>query len=122
MQPHSIPPAVLIGLALTVTSTTAFAHAKLVRSTPAANAAVAAPKQIVLAFSEKMHPKLSGAELTMPQMNNMAVAARTAVAQDGLTLVVTPTKPLMAGAYQVTWHAVTSDSHRMQGKLTFTVR
>ncbi len=119
---RSTPAAAFAALALAATATSAFAHAKLVSSTPAANAAVAAPKQIVLTFSEKMHAKLSGADLTMPQMNNMTVAARAAVSQDGLTLVVTPARPLMAGAYQVKWHAVTSDSHRVEGKLTFTVR
>lgn len=121
MKIHAIP-AALLALALAAAATEATAHAKLVSSTPAANATVAAPKQIVLKFSEKMHPKLSGADLTMPQMNNMAVAAKAAVAKDGLSLVVTPAKPLMAGAYQVNWHAVTSDSHRMEGKLSFTVR
>lgn len=122
MKIHSTPAALLVGLALAAAATGALAHAKVVSSTPAANATVAAPKQIVLKFNEKMHPKLSGADLTMPQMNNMAVAARAAVGQDGLSLVVTPAKPLMAGAYQLNWHAVTSDSHRMEGKLTFTVR
>jgi methionine-rich copper-binding protein CopC len=119
---RSTPAAAFAALALAATATSALAHAKLVRSTPAANATVTAPKQIVLTFSEKMHAKLSGADVIMPQMNNMAVAADTAVAKDGLTIVVTPAKPLTAGAYQVKWHAVTSDSHRVEGSLAFAVR
>jgi len=116
------PIAALAAAALALSGTSALAHAKLVSSTPANAATVAAPKQIVLKFNEKVQPKFSGVELTMPQMNNMAVAAKTSVAKDGMTVVVTPAKPLMAGAYAVKWHAVTADTHRMEGKFDFTVR
>lgn len=98
------------------------AHAKLVSSTPADGAAVAAPKQIVLKFSEKLQPKFSGAALTMPSMNNMAMAAKASVAKDRVTMTLTPTGRLPAGAYMVSWHAVTADTHRMEGKYSFTVR
>jgi copper resistance protein C len=114
--------AALAAVALAATATSAFAHAKLVSSTPASAATVAAPKQIVLKFNEKLQPKFSGADVTMPQMNDMAVAAKASVAKDGMTIVVTPAKPLMAGAYAVKWHAVTADTHRMEGKIDFTVR
>jgi methionine-rich copper-binding protein CopC len=113
---------VLAGAALLAAAGAASAHAKLVSSSPAQNAVGAAPKQIVLKFSEKLQPKFSGVAVTMPQMNDMAVAARTGVAKDGVTLVVTPAKPLMPGAYAVKWHAVTADTHRMEGQFSFTVR
>ena len=31
-------------------------------------------------------------------------------------------KPLMAGSYQVAWHVVSTDTHRIQGNLAFTVK
>ena len=98
------------------------AHAKLLGAKPAVNTTVGAPKQIVLKFSEKLQPKFSGAALTMSSMNNMAVPAKASVAKDRVTMTLTPTGRLPAGAYMVSWHAVTADTHRMEGKYSFTVR
>jgi methionine-rich copper-binding protein CopC len=100
-------------------ATSADAHAKLVSSNPAANATVAAPKQVVLKFSEKLQPKFSGADVAMP---GMVTPAKVSVAKDGKTMIVQPKTPLMAGAYTVKWHAVTADTHRMEGTYNFTVR
>jgi methionine-rich copper-binding protein CopC len=105
-----------------LTAAQAQAHAKLVSSTPAEGATVAAPKQLVLKFSEKLQPKFSGVALTMPAMNNRAMATKVSVAKDGVTMTATPTQPLTPGAYAVSWHAVTADTHRMQGTYNFTVR
>jgi methionine-rich copper-binding protein CopC len=111
-----------LALALAGLATGASAHARLVRSTPADGAAGPAPKQIVLTFSEKLQPRFSSATLTMPGMNNMAAPAKVAVGKDRLTLMVTPTQPLSPGAYAVNWRAVTADTHKVQGKVSFTVR
>lgn len=106
-----------IGLA-----TQALAHAHLTVSDPAANATVAAPKQLTLHFSERLNPKFSGMTVTMSTMNDMAVPVTVAVAKDGASLVATPARPLAPGAYRVTWRAVTADTHRTQGAYSFTVR
>jgi hypothetical protein len=100
----------------------ASAHAHLTSSDPAANATVPAPKQLTLHFSEKLNAKFSGLALTMPQMNNMAVATKVSVGKDGKTLVATPGTALTAGEYKVDWHAVTADTHRVQGVYSFTVK
>jgi len=105
-----------------LTAAQAQAHAKLVSSTPAEGSTVAAPKQIVLQFSEKLQPKFSGAAITMPAMNNTAMGAKVSVAKDGVTMTATPTQPLTPGAYTISWHAVTADTHKMEGKVNFTVR
>ncbi len=103
-------------------ATQACAHAHLTASQPAANATVAAPKQLTLRFSEKLNPRFSGVSVTMPQMGNVAAAVRVSYSADGLTLIATPAEPMSAGAYKVSWHAVTADTHRTQGAYTFTVR
>jgi hypothetical protein len=100
----------------------ASAHAHLTSSDPAAGATAAAPKQLTLQFSEKLNGKFSGLTITMPQMSDMAVAVKVAVGKDGKTLIATPSQPLSAGAYKVTWHAVTADTHRVQGDYSFTVK
>ena len=107
--------------ALTIASQ-ALAHAHLISSDPAAKATVAAPRQVTLRFSETLNPRFSGAELSMPQMANMAEPAKVAVSEDKLSMVVTPKAPLSAGAHKVSWHAVTTDTHRTKGDFIFTVR
>ena len=111
--------AVLAAAASLVLATQAQAHAKLVGSTPAADTTAAAPKQITLKFNEKVQPKFTGVEVTM---GGAPVLLKTSVAKDRMTLVGAPAKPFAAGVYQVKWHAVTADTHRMQGSYSFTVR
>jgi hypothetical protein len=108
-------------LALTSFSGQAFAHAHLMSSDPAAGAAVSAPRAIVLRFSEKLEPKFSGADLMKADGRGVAMKSSVA-AQDGKTLVATPTAPLAPGAYRVMWHAVAADGHRTTGDFSFTVR
>ena len=73
-------------------------------------------------------PRLSSAEIVMtgmPGMPNhrMAVTGfQTAVGADGKTLVLTLARPLSSGTYQVAWHVVSTDTHRIQGNLAFTVK
>ena len=111
-----------VALAAAGLATQAAAHAHLVTTTPLANAAAPAPRQLALRFSERLQPRFSGLAVTMPRMNNMAVPMAVAVSKDGKSLVATPAKPLSAGLYRVSWRAVTADTHRVQGAYTFTVR
>ena len=111
--------AVLAAAASLTLATQAHAHAKLVGSTPAADTTATAPKQITLQFNEKVQPNFSGVELTM---GGAPVKLTTTVARDRMTLVGAPARPFAAGVYRVKWHAVTADTHRMQGAYSFTVR
>ena len=103
----------------------ATAHPKLLSANPAANATVPAPPRIALRFSEKLVPAFSKAELTMaamPGMRAMKMAAATAVAADGKTLVVTPKSRLARGRYTIDWRVVSSDTHKVAGRYAFAVR
>ena len=125
---RSLPIYAAIATAGLFLSAPALAHPKLLSSTPAANASVAAPSRITLTFSESLMPKLSGAEIVMtgmPGMPNhrMAVTGfQTSTDADGKTLVLALARPLSAGSYQVAWHVVSTDTHRVQGNLAFTVK
>jgi methionine-rich copper-binding protein CopC len=110
-------------------ATPAFAHPRLLSATPAAGSTVAGPTQIVLAFSETLMPQMSGLDLAMTGMPGMANHApmkvtgfKTSVSQDGKSVVVALPKPLPAGTYDAHWHVVSTDTHRVEGHLTFTVR
>ena len=105
----------------------ASAHPKLLSATPAANATVAAPARIELHFSEKLLAPMTGAALAMPMGTGaathvMEMASTTSVGADGKTIVVQPKTPLTPGSYQLDWHAVSVDTHRVSGTHKFTVR
>lgn len=104
---------------------TAYAHPKLVSASPAANATVAKPARLELRFSEKLVPAFSKADLimaAMPGMPEMKIASTAALASDGKTLVVTPKAPLHSGRYNVAWNVVSTDTHKIAGTYTFTVK
>ena len=104
----------LIALAL---PTAALAHPKLLSSTPAAKATVSKTKEI------------TGIDLTMTSMPGMAnhgpmkvSGFKTSVSPDGKTLIATLPRPLPAGGYDLKWHAVAADTHRIEGKFSFSVK
>ncbi len=105
--------------ALLLSGVQAQAHARLLEANPAADATVAAPSQIVLRFSERLEPKFSGFEVAAA---GAKAQIKTRVGEDRKTLIGVASKPLTAGAYQLTWHAVSADGHRMLGAYAFTVR
>lgn len=115
----SFAAAAVVGLMLVATQ--ASAHAKLVKSNPAANATVAAPKSISLTFNEALTPKFSGFDVSMS--DGMKTSIKTSVSKDHKTITGVPTGKMMAGAYKIAWHAVAADDgHRMDGVVTFTVK
>lgn len=116
-------------VAALVIAAPAFAHPKLVSATPAAGSTVSGPTQITLAFSEALMSQMSGLDLVMTGMPGMASHApmkvagfKTSVSQDGKSLVAALPRALPAGSYDAHWHVVSTDTHRVEGHLTFTVR
>lgn len=106
----------------------ALAHPKLLATTPAADSSVSSPSRITLTFSERLMPKLTGLEIVMTGMPGMAshrmpvTGFQTSTGADGKTLIVALARPLAAGSYQVNWHAVSADTHRIQGNFAFAVK
>ncbi len=105
----------------------ASAHSKLVSSSPAANATVAKPTKLTLTFSETFLAPMSGVELTMTGMPGMAdhppmpiKGFKTAAA--GKTMTVTLPRALPAGSYDLKWHIVGADQHKMEGTYSFNVK
>ena len=122
----------LVGAAVAaalVMSTAAAAHPKLVASNPAANATVVKTSTIQLRFSEKLVPQFSSVDLAMTGMPGMAQHSpmkigglATSVGADGKTLIVKLKQPLAAGTYKLDWHAVSADTHRVNGTYSFRVK
>ncbi|MBE7217572.1 MAG: copper homeostasis periplasmic binding protein CopC [Caulobacteraceae bacterium] len=110
-----------LAAAILLAAGTASAHARLVASSPAANAAVAPPRAVSLTFSERLTPAFSAFDLTSGDGRRLGLKA--ALGPDGKTMVGAPQGPLRPGAYTVDWHAVSSgDGHRTEGRFRFTVR
>ncbi|MBU0931797.1 MAG: copper homeostasis periplasmic binding protein CopC [Alphaproteobacteria bacterium] len=105
----------------------ASAHSKLVSSTPAANATVAKPTKLSLTFSETFLAPMSSAELVMTGMPGMAnhepmpiKGFKTDV--NGKTMTLTFPRALPAGSYDLKWHIVGADQHKMEGGYSFKVK
>ena len=105
------------------------AHTRLVSSLPSANATVAKPGKVVLTFNEKVVANFTGATLAMTSMPGMAnhqpmpiTGFTSAMSRDGKTLTLTMRRALTAGTYQLSWHAVGDDTHRMEGNFSFTAK
>lgn len=95
----------------------ALAHAHLLKSDPAANAHVRSPAHVVLTFSEALEPAFSGALLLDRDGRNVS---GDPVQIDGRRITITP-EHLMPGIYHVDWHSVGHDTHRLEGRFSFTV-
>lgn len=103
------------------------AHSKLVSSNPAANATVAKPTKVTLTFSETFLAPMSGAELVMTGMPGMTdhpampiKGFKTAV--EGKTMTLSFPRALPAGTYDLKWHIVGADQHKMEGGYSFKVK
>lgn len=111
------------GLAGAFGATPALSHPRLVSANPAPNATIAAPRALQLRFSERLVGRFSGASLALLGPNSTSVGGLTSrLEADGKTLTIIPRSPLRAGIYRVNWHAVSTDTHRVQGAYAFRVR
>jgi methionine-rich copper-binding protein CopC len=97
------------------------AHAKLLSSTPAIGSEGASPSEIRMTFSEAIYPNFSG--IVLKDQAGHVVKTGAAHAENGKTTLVVPlTGKLAPGAYEVDWHAVCVDTHRMKGSWDFKVK
>ena len=98
----------------------AAAHARLVSATPAPDSTVAATRTLTLTFSETVEPRFSQVTLQGPDGQPIGVPAFTPSA-NGKTLTI-PLPNLPPGDYRLSWRVISVDTHRTEGRFTFTVR
>lgn len=112
----------------TLTPATAFAHAHLVSSTPAQNAVIQkGPKEIVLHFSEELERsmcKLKVTNLKTGEQVNQGEITNEGKDQSTLKTMLKPLNCVQAKIceFEVSWKAVSKDSHRMPGHYKFTLK
>lgn len=118
----------ILAAALMLAPTSAFAHVKLVGSTPTANAVVAKATSIQLKFNEKLAASTVKTELVMTGMPGMAdhppmkIPFTSAIGKDGKSMTLALKRALVPGTYSVKWWAAGTDAHRMTGEFRFTVK
>jgi methionine-rich copper-binding protein CopC len=99
----------------------AFAHAHLVRTTPSNGEAVkAAPAEVTLTFDKKVEPAFSSAVVRDAAGKAIDKAVGHVDAADPAVIRVS-LPPLEPGFYTVEWHAVSTDTHKVNGTFTFRV-
>ena len=79
-----------------------------------------APAQVVLTFTQAVEPAFCRLEVTDLSGTHVESGAAHTLQGDGTKLAVGVGR-LPAGTYQVTWHVLSVDTHRTQGKFKFTV-
>ena len=106
----------------------ALAHARLVRSTPANQARLAAPpERVELWFSELLEGGFNSvevirvAEVTAKSRTNLARGAPTVDGNDRTRLAIS-VRELGPGDYAVEWRVLSRDGHSAAGRFTFRVQ
>lgn len=112
--------AILAG-ALLFAAGAASAHGKLLSASPAQASEGAAPTEIRLAFSEAIFPNFSG--VVLKDSAGHSIKTGPMRVEGDKKVIVAPVQGLLApGAYEVDWHVVCMDTHRMKGAYGFKVK
>ncbi|MBI5876794.1 MAG: copper resistance protein CopC [Chloroflexi bacterium] len=101
----------------------ALAHAKLVKSDPAADSTVTtAPQTVTIWFNEELDTKLSNIKVQDPGGAPVDLGNSKVNLDDRKQLTVGLKQPLANGVYTVIWHAVTPDDGGISdGRFKFTL-
>ncbi len=97
-----------------------WAHALLVRSTPAAGGSVAARTFTVdLKFNSRVDGKRSRISIVMPDGKLYPLTVAAQQSPDGL---IAPVTGIAAGAYKLRWQVLAVDGHITRGEFAFEVK
>ena len=99
----------------------AFAHAFLDRASPAVGSEVSgSPPAISLSYTEPVEPLFSTVHVT--DASGARVDEGKPTPNDDGRILVVHLKKLPPGVYTVEWHVTSVDTHKTEGKFTFTVK
>jgi putative copper export protein/methionine-rich copper-binding protein CopC len=109
-------------LAVIVTPAILYAHARLVRSSPAVDGRVTTPPAAVsLWFSERPELRFTTIRLLDSAGVAVSVGAIAAVSGDSMGVEVPVTGAMTPGRYSVVWRTAAADGHATSGKFFFVV-
>jgi hypothetical protein len=94
------------------------AHAFLDHASPLVGSTVAsAPSEVVLTFTQNLEPAFSTVEITGPGGARVD-QGKAAVSGNTMRVGIKSAGP---GSYRVQWHALSVDTHKTEGRFSFTV-
>lgn len=112
----------VLTISLGLAATAASAHPRLEASNPAPGAALkTAPKDIRLNFSEELIAAFSGLEIKTAMGKAVPTGKVMFAPGDSRKIIIPIAARLTPGAYTVSWHAVSVDTHRVTGSFGFKV-
>lgn len=115
--PPSTPVALVAALAL---APAASAHARVLRTAPAAGAVLAtAPAAVRVTFDDVV--KIVGRNEVVPNVGGPSVAGEPRLEKGGTVLVLPLRSKLGRGDYTVLWEVLSDDGHRISGVFAFAV-
>lgn len=106
--------------ALAAGLSSAGAHAFLEHASPPVGSRVAtAPATLDLSFTEGVVPHFSSVEVLGP--SGQALHTGAPHSGKGARELIVPLPPLAPGQYTVMWHVTSQDTHKTEGRFSFTV-
>ena len=114
---------VVMTLAFALSATaTAYAHPRIQSADPRIEGTLASsPKEVRIRFDEELVPTFSGLSLH-DQRGHLVAKGKGRDHVRGQELFLPLTQPLIPGRYEVTWYAVSADTHRIEGHYNFEVK
>jgi copper resistance protein C len=113
-----IPTLAMTALLTLAAASTAHAHAFLDHAEPRVGSTTpAAPKEVVLFFSQNIEPAFSEVEVSDAKGERVDQGKPNVSA----TTMRIGLKPLPPGSYRVRWHVLSVDTHSTEGNFTFQV-
>ena len=104
-----------------IASTSAFAHAHLESSTPAADSTLqTAPAEVAIVLSEKIEPKFSTIEVKDAH-GTRVYKGEVHLAPDNAKRLIVSLQPISRGSYKVDWKVTSVDTHKTHGSFGFKV-
>jgi copper transport protein len=107
-------------VAVLLSHSSAFGHARLIHSRPEANSTLKeSPKIVELWFSEELESTVS--TIIVTDQNGKHVDKNNVTLGEGNKKLQIDLEELGSGTYTVEWKALSTDQHTMKGKFTFNV-
>ena len=99
------------------------AHPHLVTATPAVDSTTSeSPKELRMKFTQAVVLKFTGAEVKDAAGKAVKTGAAKLEKGDDTQLILPVSGKLTPGVYSVNWHAVSADTHHVEGTYNFTVK
>ncbi|MGN6580529.1 MAG: copper homeostasis periplasmic binding protein CopC [Bordetella sp.] len=100
----------------------AWAHAHLKHAEPANQSTVTSPTTIRGDYTEGLNIAFSSMSVAGADGKTLNLGKAALVPGNDKAMDLAVGKPLPAGHYVVTWHALSKDGHKTEGKWSFTVK